>query len=94
MDDEKEIYYLFLNMNLNEERKRTMKIEHKKEKISSYNSPSQFINEIKICIKYVLSNVPEISSQNTVDVENLFLSLHQMISHYHKDYDTSITNSS
>ena len=86
-EKEKEIYYLFLNMNLNEERKRTMKIEHKKEKISSYNSPSQFINEIKICIKYVLSNVPEISSQNTVDVENLFLSLHQMISHYHKDYD-------
>lgn len=80
-------YTLFLNLNLNEERKNCLSIQEKKEIIPFYQSSSGFVEEVKICIKHVLSNIPELSSTTNFQVEMLFKSLHEMINHHDKDYN-------
>ena len=80
-------YTLFFNLNLPEERKNCLSIQEKKEKIPSYQTTSNFVDEVKICIKHVLSNIPELSSTTNFQVELLFKSLHEMINHHDTDYN-------
>jgi hypothetical protein len=71
-NDEIENYYVFMNKNFDEKRKNILKIE-KIKNIILENSKTQFIEEIKICIKQVLSNVSNLSSKaNFLPFKDLF----------------------
>ena len=81
-------YFVFTNLNYNSERQKSMKIEKKKEKNTSfvrYGEEMLFVENIKNCINYVLINVPPITNElNNAEFGELFNRLNDNIN-YHKD---------
>ena len=80
------IFYLFYNENFPESRKKLLSTVKKKEKICEAFSASQYVEEIKICMKYVLVNTPDFTLNNGLACDNLFQSLNKMIEYYSHDY--------
>ena len=81
-------FFVFTNLNYNSERQKSLKIEKKKEKNTSfvrYGEEMLFVENIKNCINYVLVNVPPIPNElNNAEFGELFNRLNDNI-HYHKD---------
>jgi len=81
-------FFVFTNLNYNSERQKSLKIEKKKEKNTSfvrYGEEMLFVENIKNCINYVLVNVPPIPNElNKAEFGELFNRLNDNI-HYHKD---------
>ena len=81
-------YFVFTNLNYNGERQKSLKIEKKKEKNTSfvrYGEEMLFVENIKNCINYVLVNCPPIPNElNNAEFGELFNKLNSNIS-YHKD---------
>ena len=81
-------YFVFINLNYNGERQKSLKIEKKKEKNTSfvrYGEEMLFVENIKNCINYVLVNCPPIPNElNNAEFGELFNKLNNNIN-YHKD---------
>ena len=81
-------FFVFTNLNYNGERQKSLKIEKKKEKNTSfvrYGEEMLFVENIKNCINYVLVNCPPIPNElNNAEFGELFNRLNSNIN-YHKD---------
>ncbi len=85
-NDEIENYYVFMNKNFDEKRKNILKLE-KIKNIIQEDSETQFVEEIKICIKQVLSNVSNLSSKaNILPFKDLFFFLNNQINYHNEEY--------
>jgi hypothetical protein len=79
-------FYLFYNENFPESRKKSLCTIKKKEAICEALSASQYVEEIKICMKYVLVNIPDFGLNDGLACDYLFQSLNQIIEYYSHDY--------
>ena len=79
-------FYLFYNENFPESRKKSLCTIKKKEAICEAYSASQYVEEIKICMKYVLVNIPDFALNDGLACDYLFQSLNQIIEYYSHDY--------
>ena len=81
-------FFVFTHLNYNSERQKSLKIEKKKEKNTSfvrYGEEMLFVENIKNCINYVLVNLPPIPNElNNAEFGELFNRLNSNII-YHKD---------
>ena len=85
---DKSQFFVFTNLNYNGERQKSLKIEKKKEKNTSfvrYGEEMLFVENIKNCINYVLVNFPPIPNElNNAEFGELFNRINRNIN-YHKD---------
>ena len=83
-------YFVFININYDGERKRSLKIEKKKEKNTCFVNEGEemlYVENIKNCINYVLINVPPIEDEiKNADFEELFSRLNKRINYYKDEY--------
>ncbi len=81
-------FFVFTNLNYNSERQKSLIIEKKKEKNTSFVRDGEemlFVENIKNCINYVLVNLPPIPNELTnAEFGELFNRLNDNIN-YHKD---------
>ena len=86
--------YVFINKNFDEKRKNKLKLEKIKEIIQE-NSKTQFVEEIKICIKQVLSNIPTLSNKgNFFLFKDIFELLNKKINYYNEEYKNVLVDNS
>ena len=89
-------YFVFTNLNYNGERQKSLKIEKKKEKFTSfvnYGEEMLFVENIKSCINYILINVPPIANElNNAEFGELFTRLNNNINYYKGEYKDSFGN--
>ena len=83
-------YFVFININYDGERKRSLKIEKKKERNTCFVNEGEemlYVENIKNCINYVLINVPPIEDElKNADFEELFTRLNKRINYYKDEY--------
>ena len=80
------MFYLFYNENFTEARKKSLSPITQKEKLCEAFSESNFVEEIKICMKYVLANTPDFALTNDLSCDYLFKSLNKIIEYHSHDY--------
>ena len=83
-------YFVFININYDGERKKSLKIEKKKERNTCFVNEGEemlYVENIKNCINYVLINVPPIEDElKNADFEELFNRLNKKINYYKDEY--------
>ena len=83
-------YFVFININYDGERKKSLKIEKKKERNTCFINEGEemlYVENIKNCINYVLINVPPIEDElKNADFEELFTRLNKRINYYKDEY--------
>ena len=83
-------YFVFININYDGERKKSLKIEKKKERNTCFVNEGEemlYVENIKNCINYVLINVPPIEDElKNADFEELFTRLNKRINYYKDEY--------
>ena len=95
-DNEKEFdtYYVFLNKNFNESRKSKLSIKKVKQLIQE-KSQSEYVEEIKICMRHVLCNSPELSQKaNLLSFRDIVAILNNKINYLHEEYKNVLISNS
>ena len=85
LKSEFDIFYIFIYRNYDKSREQKIKIDFKKDIISQ--TTTNYINEIKICINNVFSNIPTLSEKaNSFSIEELFNIINLTINYYKEEY--------
>ena len=93
-DTEFDTYYVFLNKNFNESRKSKLKINKVKELIQE-KSQTEYVEEIKNCMRHVLCNSPELSQKaNSLSFKDLVVILNNKINYLHEEYKNVLISNS
>ena len=89
-------FFVFTNLNYNGERQKSLKIEKKKEKNTSfvrYGEEMLFVENIKNCINYVLVNFPPIPNElNNAEFGELFNRINSNINYHKDEYKDTFAN--
>ena len=93
-DTEYDTYYVFLNKNFNELRKSKLKIKKVKELILE-KSQTEYVEEIKNCMRHILCNSPELSKKaNSLSFKDIFEILNNKINYLHEEYKNVLISNS
>ena len=93
---QKHEYFVFTNLNYTGERQKSLKLEKKKEKYTSfvrYGEEMLFVENIKNCINYVLVHSPPIPNElNNAEFGELFNRLNSNINYHKYEYKDAFAN--
>ena len=93
---QKHEYFVFTNLNYTGERQKSLKLEKKKEKYTSfvrYGEEMLFVENIKNCINYVLVYSPPIPNElNNAEFRELFNRLNSNINYHKYEYKDAFAN--